>query len=114
MESAIGRDCFDTIGPDFSGEIEGADGFAKEASLFVLGFGEGDLNVRAQKRDGDAGEACSGAEVEEREGVGIEMARGKEAFAEMTADDLFRIADRGEIGAGVPFEKEVEVQRELG
>ena len=114
VESAVDRHLFDAAGPDLRGEIEGADSFAEKAGFFVLGFGEGDLNIRTQKPDRDAREACPGAEVEEGGGVAREMARGKEAFAKMTANNLFRVADCGEIGAGVPFEEEVEVQRELG
>jgi hypothetical protein len=41
------------------------------------------------------------------------MLSGEEAFAEVAADDLFGIADGGEIGAGVPLEEEMEVSREL-
>ena len=95
METAIGGHGFDAAGPDLRGEIKAANGFAKKASLFVLGFGEGDLNVRVQKCDGNARKTCPGAEVEKSWRFGIEMARSKQAFAEVPADDLFGVADRG-------------------
>ena len=46
--------------------------------------------------------------------MGGGMGGGEEAFAEVAADDLFGVADGGEVGAGVPFEEEVEVEGELG
>lgn len=113
MESAISGHGFDPAGPDFCGEIECADSFAEKRGLFVLRFGQSDLNVAAQQGNGNAREARPGAEIEKSGGVLAKMARGKEAFAEVPADDLFRIADRREIGAGVPFEKEVEVDGEV-
>jgi hypothetical protein len=67
-----------------------------------------------EEGDGDAGKAGSGAEVEEGFGLGVDMLRGEEAFAEVTADDLFGVTDGGEVGAGVPLEKKVEVEGEFG
>src|SRR5580700_7654154 len=64
---------FYAVGPDFGGEIEGADYFAEEGGLFILGFGQGDVNVGAQEGDGKARKAGPGAEVEEGGGVGVEM-----------------------------------------
>ena len=114
MELAAGGHGFDAAGPDFGGEVEAADGFAEEGSLFVLGFGERDLNAGAKEGDGQSGEAGSGAEVEEAGGAGVEMPGGEEAFSEVTADDLLGIADGGEVSAGVPLEEEVEVGGEMG
>ena len=42
------------------------------------------------------------------------MAGGEEALAEVAADDVFGVADGGEVGAGVPLEEQVEVGGELG
>jgi hypothetical protein len=106
------RHGFDAVGPNFGGEMESANGFAEEGDFLVLGFGEGDAEFGAEEGDGKAGEAGSGAEVEECL-CGGEMSCGKEAFAEMTSNDLFGVADGGEVGAGVPLEKKVEVGREL-
>ena len=106
---------FDASGPDLDvREVEGANGLAKEGGLFVLGFGEGDLDLGAEKGDGKAGKAGSGAEIEE--GVrGRPMCCGsEEALAEVAADDLLGVADGGEVGTGVPLEQKVEVGGELG
>jgi len=107
------RHGFDAVGPNFGEEMEGANGFAEEGDFLVLGFGEGDAEFGEEEGDGKAGEAGSGAEVEE--GLcGGEMSGGEEAFSEMTSNDLFGVADGGEIGAGVPLEKKVEVEGEFG
>jgi hypothetical protein len=42
-----------------------------------------------------------------------EMAAGEEALAEVAADDLLGLADRGKVGAGVPAQQQIQVQREL-
>jgi hypothetical protein len=102
------------VGPHFGGKVEAADSFAEEGSLFVLGFGEGDLNVGAKEGDGQAREAGSGTEVEECGGAGVKVLGGEEAFPEMAADDLSGISDGGEVGPGVPLEEELEVGGELG
>ncbi len=45
---------------------------------------------------------------------GAEMPGGEEALAEVAADDLFGVADGGQVGAGVPLEQEIEIKGELG
>ena len=62
---------------------------------------------------GRPGKPAARAEVEQGSG-GAEIRRGEEAFAEVAADDLFRIANGGEVGAGVPLEQKVEIGGELG
>src|ERR1700722_2032214 len=81
VEPAAGGHGFDAVGPDFRGKVEAAGGFAEEGSFFVLGFGEGDLNVGAKEGDGQAGEAGSRAEVEECGRAGVEVLGGEEAFS---------------------------------
>jgi hypothetical protein len=39
------------------------------------------------------------------------MAGGEEAFAEVAGDDVFWVADGGEVDAGVPAEKYIDVGR---
>ena len=39
------------------------------------------------------------------------MAGGEEAFAEVAGDDVFGVADGGEVDAGVPAEKYIDVGR---
>jgi hypothetical protein len=114
VELAGGGHGFDAAGPHFRGESEGADGLAEESSLFVLRFGEGDLNVGPKEGDREAGEAGPGAEVEKCEYARVEVTRGEETLAEVAADDLFGIADGGEIGAGIPFEEKIEISSEAG
>jgi hypothetical protein len=114
MESAIGGHGFDTIRPDLGREIEGANNLAQKRRFFVLGFGQGDLDLRAEKRDGNSREAGSRSEVEKSGSIGIDMARGKDAFAEVPADDLFGVADRSQVRAGIPFKQEIEIEGELG
>jgi len=109
VELTGGGHGFYAVEPDFGWEVEGADCFAEEGGLFVLGFGQSDLNVRAEESDGKAGKAGPGAEVEEGGGVGVEMGGGEEALAEVAADDLLGIADGGEIGASVPLEEQIEI-----
>jgi hypothetical protein len=105
MKLAGGGHSLNAARPDFGGEVKRADSFAKETSFFVLGFGESHGDLRAKEGDGQAGKAGSRAEVEEGLGVGAQMATGEETFSKVPADDLFRIADGGEIGPGVPSEE---------
>jgi hypothetical protein len=114
VELAGGRHGLDPSGPYLGGEVEGADGFAKECSFFVLRLGQGDFDVRTEQRDGEAGKAGAGAEVQEGGGVEVEVTGGEEAFTEVALDDLFRLADGCEVGAGVPLKEKVEVSGELG
>jgi hypothetical protein len=127
MERAGRGHGFDAAGPDFRGQGEGADDLTEEGGLFILGFGERDVNVRAKESDGEAREAGPGAEVQKCESAGgrvagiqvrgiqvrgIQVTRGEETLAEVAADDLFGIADGGQVGARIPFEEETEVSRE--
>jgi hypothetical protein len=115
VELATGGHRFDAIRPNLGGrQVEAADGFAEEASLLVLRFRKGDLNVRAEKSDGQPREASPGAEVEEAGGAGVQVLGGEEAFSEVAANDLLWIADRGEVSPGIPLEEQVQVGRELG
>lgn len=114
MESTIGRHGFDSGRPNFGEETERADRLAEEGRLFVLRFGDCDLNVRAEKSDGEAGKTRSGAEVEQGRGVGVKVTGGEETFSKVAANDLLRFADGGEIGVCVPLQEKVEVDRKLG
>jgi hypothetical protein len=46
-----------------------------------------------------------------RVNLGEEVAGGEEGFAEVAGHDFFRIADGGEVDAGVPVEKYIDVRR---
>jgi hypothetical protein len=116
VKEAVGGEGFGAGCPDFGGKGEGADDFAEEGGLFVLGFGEGDAPGGVKELDGEAGEAGSGAKVEEGGFGGLrgKLEAGEEGFAEVALDDGFRVTDGGEVGAGVPLEEEVEVEGEMG
>jgi hypothetical protein len=43
--------------------------------------------------------------------LGEEVVGGEEGFAEVAGHDFFRIADGGEVDAGVPVEKYIDVRR---
>ena len=70
------------------------------------------MEVWKGELDGEAGEAGTGTQIKEGLG-GRKMTGGEEGLAEVAADDLFRTADGGEVGAGVPFQEEVEIEGEL-
>jgi len=104
---------FGARGVHLSGEVEGANHFAEEGGLFTLRLGEGNGEVWAEDVEGEAGKAGAGAEVQDGVDVLRKMGREEQAFTEVTGDDGLRLVDSGEVGAGVPFEKVVEVGAEL-
>jgi hypothetical protein len=114
VEAPVGGHGLYATGPDLGGEVERPDDLAKEGRLLVLGFGEGHGDLGAKKGYGQTGKTGSRAEVKEGPDAGVKVAASKEALAKVAADDLLRIADGREIGAGVPFEEEVEVSGEVG
>ena len=98
-------------------QCKGAGEFAEEGDFFVVGLDEGERDVRGPELDGDAGKSGAGAEVGDfksfqRRGRGGRRGRpgkqdsgGEEGLAEVAGNDLFFIADGGEVEAGVPAEK---------
>ena len=113
MEKPRFRHGFDACYPDFAGKAEGSGYFAEKSGLFVLRFREGDLNFRAKQGDWQSGEAGAGSEVEERGRGGVEVLGGEKTLTKMAADDIFRVADRCEVGSGVPLEEKIEIEGEL-
>lgn len=101
-------------GMDGGVEGEYADGFAKEGGLLVLRFGECDVDVVAAKGDGDAGEAAAGSVVEEGGDACWYLVCNRNRFNKMTTYYTFLIADGGEIGAGVPANKERKIGGKAG
>jgi len=86
----------------------------------VIRFDERDGDVGSPEFDGDAGESGAGTDVSKTfqrrrhgggGGTGKKLPGGEEAFAEVAGDDLFRIADGGEIDARVPAEEYIDVGR---
>ena len=47
-------------------QCKGAGDFAEEGGLFVIGFDQGDRDMRSPELDGEAGESGAGADVCER------------------------------------------------
>ena len=114
METTIGWHGLDTARPNFGGETEGADRFPQEGGLFVLRFGERDLNVWPHKSDRKARKTCSRAKVQQCRRIGVKMTSSEETLPEVAANNLLRIADSGEVRARVPLQQEVKVDGELG
>ena len=98
-------------------QCKGASDLAEKSSLLMVGFNEREGDVRRPEFDGKAGESCAGAEI----GHGVKSSRaalgqtagggclhwkqdagGEEALAEVAGDDVFGVANRSEIDAGVP------------
>jgi len=98
---------------DFGGEMQRADGFAKEGGFFVLGFCEGYFDFGAHEGDGDAWESGAGAEVEQGVNSRWEAGGAEDGLEEMAAEDSLFVADGGEVGSGVPFLEEGQIGGEL-
>jgi hypothetical protein len=118
-------------------QCKGAGEFAEEGGFLLIGFDQGEGDVRGPELDGDAREAGARAEVCEA-GFGLralgfgnvnvkifhhrghrgrhrvereEVASGEEGFAEVAGDDFFLVADGGEVDASVPAEEYIDVRR---
>jgi hypothetical protein len=46
-----------------------------------------------------------------KSGIGEQVTGGEEALAEVAGDDFFGVTDGGEVDAGVPAEKYIDVRR---
>ncbi len=106
----LGRHGFDALRPDFGVQMKAADCFAEKCCLSVLGFSQSDVNLRVREGYRDSGETGPGAEIEEGVGGRSEVPSAEEAVGEVPEDNFARLTDGGEVGAGIPFEK----QREIG
>jgi len=100
---------FGAAGVDAGGDAGDADSLLEEGGFFVLGFSESDGDLGAADRDGDAGKTGSRAVVEEGGDDGGKGLGTGDGLEEVAIKDLAGIADRGEIGAGIPAEKKREV-----
>ncbi len=98
--------------------------FAEESGFLVIGFDQGEVDVRGPDFQGKGGKSGAGADVEDAntpaqgelgrgtlqslDGRGIRGARGEEVageeegLAEVTGYDFFLVADGGQVDAGVP------------
>ena len=100
---------FGAAGVDLRRDAGDANRFLKEGGLFALGFGQGHGDLRAADGDGDAGEACAGAKVEECGDAGGEGLGTGDGFDEMASEDGLRVPDGGEIGAGIPAKNQRKI-----
>jgi hypothetical protein len=91
----LGGEEFATGGVDFRSDASNANGFLEEGGFFALGFCQSDGNVWTADGDGNAGEACSRAEVEEGGDAGGEGLGAGDGFDEVAGEDGFGIADGG-------------------
>ena len=91
----LGGEGFGAGGVDFGGDAGDADGFVEEGGFFALRLGEDDGYLWAADGDGDAGEACSRAEVEEGGDAGGEGLGAGDGLDEMARKDGFGITDGG-------------------
>ena len=99
------RQGFGAAGVDPSRDASDADGLLKEGGFLVLRFGEGDGDFGSADGDGDAGEAGAGAVVEEGCNARGKSLGAGDGFGEVALKNGFRIAERGEVGAGIPAKK---------
>jgi hypothetical protein len=106
-------------------QCKGAGHLAEEGGFFVAGLDQGEGEVRGPEFNGEAGETGAGAYVGEGTGEfkifnhpscvragsghgghrgrhGEQVAGGEEALTEVAGDDVFGVADGGEVDAGVP------------
>ena len=98
---------------DFGGKAEGADCFLKEGGLFALGFGECDCNLGAAEGDRDSREPGAGTEIEQCGDSDRQGASAGDGFYKMTGENPVFIADCGQVGAGIPAEKQNAIDCEL-
>ncbi len=79
---------------DSGGNAGDADGFLKEGGFLVLGLGKGDCDFGAADGDRDAGEASSGAVVEEGGNPGGESLGDGNGFDEVASGGSLRARGR--------------------
>ena len=103
-------------------QCKGAGDFAEEGGLLLVGLDQREGDVGRPELDGDAGESGAGAEVgyvkvfhrqgrRGRGGTGEQMSCREQAFAEVAGYDLFRVADCGQVDAGIPVHQYIDVHR---
>jgi hypothetical protein len=102
-------------------QCKGARDFAKECDFLVVGFDQGERDLRRPEFYRETGESGAGTYIGNgfhhrghwghRGRAREQIAGGQEAFAEVAGDDFFGVADGGEVDAGVPAEEYIDVRR---
>jgi len=127
VERGVGGEGFGTAGEYIDvRQCKGTDKFTQEGGFLVVGLDQSERDVRGPELEGYAGEAGAGADVGDggtgqifqhrghrgrRGNAGEQMAGGEEGFAEVAGDDFFRVADRGQVDAGIPAEEYIDIRR---
>ena len=98
-------------------QCKAADHLPQKSRLLVVRLDQGEVDGGRPEFEGQAGKAGPGADVNtvvgRRSSVvsGEQVAGGKQRLSEVAGDDLLGIADGGEVDAGVPAEKYIDVRR---
>ena len=100
-------------------QCKGAGDLAKECRFFLIGLDQGEGDLWHPEFDGDAGESGAGADVGQANlllarglrAAREEVAGGEEAFTEVAGDDVFRVADGGEVDPRIPVGEYIDVSR---
>ena len=82
-----------------------AAGFPQEGGFLAYGLNQSDRHGRFGNSDWEAREAGTGTDVDQDAGLEGEVGGDEERFSEVAADDLTRIADRGQVDLSVPLEE---------
>ncbi len=104
---------FSAAGINFGIDAGNADGFLEKGGFFALGFGKGDGDLGAAYRDGNTGEAGSGAVVEEGADARWEGMGAGNGFDKMAGEDGAGVADGGQVDAGIPANNKRKIVAKL-
>src|SRR5258708_9437578 len=90
-------------------QCKGADCFAEKGGFLVIRFDHRQVDTWGPDFDWQAGEAGSATDVKDadscRAWFGQQVAGEEKGFSEVTGHDLFGVADRSQVDAGVPAEQ---------
>ena len=100
---------FGSAGVDFDSDFKDASGFLEEGGFFALRLGQRHGDLGAADGDGDAGEACAGAEIEQGGNPGGQGAGAGNGFDKMAGKDAVLVANSSKIHARIPAVEQGEV-----
>jgi hypothetical protein len=107
-------------------QCKSAGDFAQEGGLLVIGLDQSEGDVGSPEFEREAGESGAGAHIGYtgrvhsfhhrghsggRGRAGKQVAGGEQALAEVAGDDVFGVADGGQIDAGVPPDEDIDIRR---
>ena len=94
--------------------------FAQKGRLLLVRFDECQVDMGGPHFNGKSGETGAGSDVDHGARArtlaptlfcGEEVAGGEEGFAEVAGYDFFRLADGGEVDAGIPAQEYIDIRR---